>query len=619
MNHARLQHIGPDELSVQNIYIILLSIAGAESLTLASIVWLRNRRGRGLVPFLVLMAAIAIWTLGYAGELILSDLPGKLICVRIEYFGIVTAPVASLLFAAAYTGRLKWTTPRSVVALAIVPVTSVVLLWTNQWHGLFYREVGLVVENGLTHFDKVYGPWFWVHVGYSYLMLLLALIFIFEGIVRSPQLYRGQILTLALAGIVPLIANFVFVFGLSPLGRRLDLTPFGFTITGFSLAWSLIGYRLLDVVPAARSAAIEGMTDSVIVLDARNRIVDLNPAAEAALNRSLRDVIGLPIVDVVPNQRPLLERFANTGDVRTEIELITVNAEKRIFDLRINLLKNRRGSVTGRLIVLRDISDRKQTERELEKANNKNLDALRVKSRILAIVGHDIRTPLSAIMGYADMLMEGAQGPLTDHQKEVMAHLMMSTRSLHRMMDDLLDQAQLESGTITINATRFDPQSLVKGIITLMKPLAARKELELEAEVAPELKEKQVYGDLARIMQCVNNVVENAIKFTVTGCITVKVFQADIFRWGISITDTGPGMNAEELSRAFDPFWQADSTVTREQKGVGLGLSITKQLVDMMHGIVDIESRPGEGTTFRILLPMKSTSALLKEKMHEKV
>jgi signal transduction histidine kinase len=187
------------------------------------------------------------------------------------------------------------------------------------------------------------------------------------------------------------------------------------------------------------------------------------------------------------------------------------------------------------------------------------------------------------------------------------------------MMDDLLDQAQLESGSITINASKFDPHSIAKGVTTVLNPLAARKGLELKTEVAPELKEKQVYGDLARIMQCVNNIVENAIKFTVKGSITVRVFQTDFLRWGISIRDTGPGMGPEELSRAFDPFWQADSTVTREHRGVGLGLSITKQLVEMMEGIIDIESRPGEGTSFRILLPMKSSSSILKEKLHESV
>jgi len=604
-------------LPAQSIYLIVLSIAAAESLTLALIVWRRNRNGLGIAPFLLLMAAVSIWTLGYAAELGASDLAVKLLWIKVQYIGIVAAPVASLLFAVTYTGRSRWTTLRSLIAIAVVPVTTVLLVWTNDWHGLFYRGVGLIIQNGVSHFDPTYGPWFWVFIAYSYLMLMLALIVIFESIIRSPQLYRGQIITLVLAALAPWLANAIYLFGLSPFGR-LDLTPFGFTITGFSLAWSLISYRLLDVVPAARSAAIEGMIDSVIVIDAHNRIVDLNPAAETVLNRSLRDVIGTSLVEVVPKQRALLEHFQHSGNMHTEIQLANDPAA-RTFDVRLTLLKSRRGVPTGRLIVLRDVSDHKKAERELEKANNKNLDALRVKSRILAIMGHDIRTPLSAILGYTDMLLAGAQGPLTDSQKEVLNHLTASAQSLHRMMDDLLDQAQLESGTITINASKFNPESIAKGIQTVMSPLASRKGLELITIISPELAGKQVYGDLARIMQCVNNVVGNAIKFTVTGSITIRVFEADLFRWGISIRDTGPGMGAEELSRAFDPFWQADSTVTREHSGVGLGLSITKQLVEMMYGIVDIESRPGDGTTFRILLPMKSSTTILKEKMHEKV
>src|SRR6266581_6774022 len=363
-------------------YIFPVVIAGVISAGLALYAW-RRRLMAGVAAFSILMLAVAVWTLGYALELAGGDIPTKIFWLGIEYLGIVIVPVAWLALALQYTGRTKWLTPRLLVLLSIEPLITLVLVWTNDLHHLIHAKVGLEITSAFTVLVITRGIWYWINVVYSFLLLLLGTALIVSFIPtlrRSASVYRGQVSALCIAVLVPWVSNAVTDFGLSPL-PNLDLTPLAFTVTGIAMAWSLFRFRLLDITPVARYAVVESMSDAVIVLDKYNRITDLNPAAQRLLGHTLSELVGQPAALVASAWSDQTERFRDVTEAHEEI-VLTVDGTPRSFDLRISPLSGRRGSLTGRLLVLRDITERKQAMEALERAREEQEDSAQENARL---------------------------------------------------------------------------------------------------------------------------------------------------------------------------------------------------------------------------------------------
>jgi PAS domain-containing protein len=294
------------------------------------------------------MAAIAMWSLGYTLELASTELPVKVFWAKMQYLGIVSVPTAWLAFALQYTNREGWLSRRNLALLAIEPLVTLLLAWTNEHHGLIWSAVRLNSSGSFSVLDSSYGAGFWGHTAYSYLVLLFGTLLIALAFVRSLPMYRGQTSTLLLGALVPWVGNAVYLSSLSPF-PHLDLTPLAFTLAGALLAWGLFRYRLLDIVPVARDIIIESMSDGVIVLDAQGRIVDLNPAAERIVGRPAAQAIGQPTAQVFSDQPDLVERYKDVRQAHVEI-LVGEEARQRCYDLRISPLYERRGAFIGRLL-----------------------------------------------------------------------------------------------------------------------------------------------------------------------------------------------------------------------------------------------------------------------------
>ena len=197
-------------------------------------------------------------------------------------------------------------------------------------------------------------------------------------------------------------------------------------------------------------------------------------------------------------------------------------------------------------------------------------------------------------------------GQLNQKQNKAITEIMDSAEYLGNMVNELLDEAQLRSSTASLIEKNFSPFKLVQAATSGMDILAKKKGLKFSMQVDPDLPE-EIYGDDRRIRQIIINLIGNAIKFTKEGSVRLTVSRADKNHWEIKVADTGIGIPKEAQATVFEPFKQVRSSVTRDNRGVGLGLSITKQLVDLMHGRVIIESEPGKGSTFIVLLPITIT------------
>jgi PAS domain S-box-containing protein len=341
-------------------YAVPVVLTAALTFTLAAVV--SRRRPPGVVPFVLLMVAVTEWLLAYALELSSVELAGRLLWARVEYLGITSIPVLWLIYVLQYTGRAERLSGANIALLAIIPVATNLMVWTNDAHGLHWASVAMDPRGALA---VTYGPWFWISASYAYILLLLGAVFLFQAFLRAPDLYRGQVGSMLVATLTPWIGNGLYISGLSPLGD-LDLTPFGFAVTGVAMTWGMRRYRLLEIVPLARHAVVEGMRSAVIILDMDGRVVDLNPAAERTVGRSASDMIGKQARKLFSDQRDLVDQFSDVEEVHTEIAL-GLGEAARYFELRISPLTTRRGRRMGRLIVLLDVTERKRQSQQLER------------------------------------------------------------------------------------------------------------------------------------------------------------------------------------------------------------------------------------------------------------
>jgi signal transduction histidine kinase len=256
--------------------------------------------------------------------------------------------------------------------------------------------------------------------------------------------------------------------------------------------------------------------------------------------------------------------------------------------------------------------------RELREANEQLADANeqlreldRLKSRFLSMVSHELRTPLSAIQGFAEMLLAEIYGPLSDRQENALHRITTNTSRLLFLVNDLLDQARIEAGQISLQVSPFSPKDLAGEFHSTMNVLAQAKGLTLTTKVDPTMP-ATIYGDEKRLHQIMVNIANNAIKFTDEGTVRLKIYPDDDGdgqkpRWVIECSDTGPGISEEDQTTIFEPFRRVDDSRTREHLGVGLGLAIVKELVELMEGEIELESEVGVGSTFTIWLPLSTT------------
>ena len=231
-------------------------------------------------------------------------------------------------------------------------------------------------------------------------------------------------------------------------------------------------------------------------------------------------------------------------------------------------------------------------------------EASAAKSRFLANMSHEIRTPLNGIMGMAAVLEDSLNDP---EQRDMIGIIRDSGESLVTILNDILDFSKIEAGLLELDVSEFAPTDLARRVASLHRLKAREKGLEFAVSTHPEATACR-RGDEHRILQVLHNLVGNAVKFTERGAVTVR-FDGSAEEFRITVSDTGPGLDEAQLSRIFDEFVQGDSSTTRKHGGAGLGLSITRRLVELMDGRIDIDSRASEGTTVTVRLPLPVAGA----------
>ena len=597
-------------------YILPLVANVVLALVLAYAGW-RRRPGVGLIPYIVLLLAVALWSGGYIFDALIDNFPISILLTGISYIGITVVPASWMVFALAYTGRERWLTRRIYALLAIEPVLVLLAIATNGLHHAFWSSQLFQTPGTLSILYADYGPLFWLHAGYSYVLMALGTALMIQSMLRAPQLYRGQAFSLLVAAFAPWVFNAIYILNRDRLAY-VDITPYGFMVMGLALAWSLFNYRLMDIVPVARNALIEKISAMVIVLDRQGRIVDINPAALTLLELpSIDAALGKPFRQFLPVGQANIQQLYDLEEAHTEVEIATPEG-MRYFDVTISPLRNRSQELHGRLVLLHEITVLRQAAMQIEEQNrvlaqtNEDLivaseraeEANRLKSEFLATMSHELRTPLNAIIGFSDMLLMGIHGEMTEKQHQKVTRVRENGGRLLTLVNDILDLSRIEARRLELVNVSYSPNLLVERLAQQMESLAAKRNLDVAIHIDPNLPEVLV-GDDKRIEQIVVNLLSNAFKFTEKGSVTLSVQAMPATQtWELAIQDTGIGIPPHATEIIFEEFRQLDGSPTRLYQGSGLGLAIVRDLVRMMDGTIKVESEQGRGSTFRVILPM---------------
>jgi signal transduction histidine kinase len=241
--------------------------------------------------------------------------------------------------------------------------------------------------------------------------------------------------------------------------------------------------------------------------------------------------------------------------------------------------------------------------REIEEKGRQLAIASQHKSQFLANMSHELRTPLNAVLGYAELLADGLYGELPERARGVLERIQSNGKHLLGLINDVLDLSKIEAGQLVLANEDYTITGLVQSVTSATESLARGKGLTLATDVPAGLPTGR--GDERRLTQVLLNLVGNAIKFTETGRIEIAARTAGGF-FDIAVTDTGPGIAEADQARIFEEFQQVDNSSTRKKGGTGLGLAISRRIIEMHGGTLTVQSRPGEGSTFRIRVPVRS-------------
>jgi len=377
-------------------------------------------------------------------------------------------------------------------------------------------------------------------------------------------------------------------------------------------------YRERSETTAFLNNILESSTEySIIAMDLEGNVLAWNEGARRNYGYAAEEMIGKQNSRILHTREDVesgkveaaLAQALETGKFEGEFQRMRKSGEQFTAQVAITLRRGVSGDPVGYLLVSKDITAQKALEEELRRKNEELVEqyhrvqeANRLKSEFLANMSHELRTPLNGIIGFAELMHGGKVGPVSDPHKEYLGDILTSSRHLLQLINDVLDLARVEAGRMEFNPEPVDLAKIVGEVRDGLRTMAATKRIQVKMEIDPGL--TGVTGDQAKLKQLLYNYLSNALKFTPDGGqVTVRVLpeQADTYR--IEVEDTGIGIRPEDLGRLFVEFQQLDAGAAKKYQGTGLGLALTKRIVEAQSGKVGVRSAPGTGSVFFAVLP----------------
>ena len=388
-------------------------------------------------------------------------------------------------------------------------------------------------------------------------------------------------------------------------------------VCGFVLFYAYLGKMLrhLDpsqAIPSRVRSALDTMVEGLLVVDAKEQIVMANQAFASTVGKTPEDLIGLRASDfkwstgagsaLDKKSCPWLKALRDkTLQKNVMVSLQDKDSKRRVFMVNCSPIFVSKDKTGGVLISLDDVTQLEEQEVALRQSKEAAEVANRAKSEFLANMSHEIRTPMNAILGFTEVLRRG-YGQNEKNWKKHLQTIHSSGKHLLELINDILDLSKIEAGGLKVERIRCAPHAIVREVIQVLGVKAREKSISLDFEVASSIPE-EIFSDPARLRQIVTNLVGNAIKFTEAGGVKVTLgFSPSSSRpqLTVAVKDSGIGVAEEKLRSIFDPFVQADTSVTRRFGGTGLGLAISRRFAQALGGDIAVQSEVGKGSVFTV-------------------
>jgi PAS domain S-box-containing protein len=368
---------------------------------------------------------------------------------------------------------------------------------------------------------------------------------------------------------------------------------------------------------AELASVIDQMDEGVIIVAADERY-RVNSAAARILGRradEFEDGLKALVVDMAlrdpegrvltADETPMCRAFSRGERVSDErCKIVRGNGEERFLSVSATPLTGDGGRAEGMVAVFRDVTEDVRKHGELLSAYDRLREHDRLKSAFVANMSHELRTPLNVIIGLCQLLSRDPAMPLTPLQADALGRMGRNARSLLDMVNDMLEYSRLEAGQSALHIETLAVGELLEDVARLFETEAREKKIVLRVEVSEHL--GRVRTDRRKLSQVVSCLVSNALKFTSSGSVTVSAGEAEDDRWYMEVTDTGIGISSDALAYIFDRFRQVDDRLTRSYNGVGLGLAITRRIVELLEGEIKVETKQNEGSRFRVTWPREA-------------
>jgi diguanylate cyclase (GGDEF)-like protein/PAS domain S-box-containing protein len=417
----------------------------------------------------------------------------------------------------------------------------------------------------------------------------------------------------------------------------------GVSIDRFRLIRGIEEYRLKF------SNIVESSNDMVLITDSAGLIITFNDRAINMLGYTQEDLTGRTISSLIKDDLwEVVQKELDRKSILRGYEVTAIGFGGREFDARLNaiLLKNKDGIPTGSIFILKSLKEERDLKKaledktkaleelnenlekkvmerteELEKLNRELDRANQLKGRFIANMSHELRTPLNSILGFSDVILDRIFGELSENQERYVRNIHSSGKHLLELINNVLDLARIEAGKYEMVYETFPVDDVVSDVVNIMKSLAEKKFIEISVSIGEDI--SNITADRVKLKQILYNLLSNAIKFTPEGgMVGVDVAKEDsmgIESVKFSVWDTGIGIGPEDKERIFDEFEQANSSYSRKYGGAGLGLALTKKLVELHGGNITVESTLGEGSTFSFLIPVTSPVEAVRREAIEAV
>ena len=347
---------------------LILVITSVVSIMVLIVGWPR-RHGVGGWYFIGYCVTLIIWLMGLTLEAFATTLEVKIFWSKVLYIGFVQVVPFLFMFVVSYTRQLPVAKPVAG-ALMVIPLITLIMAWTNPLHGWLWSGFSKIsIETNIAVFH--HGFWFWVHLIYLYLLMFIGLIYLIKGITGDSPLIRLQLTPILVGVFFPITSGTLYAFNMVPI-QGMDISPIGYAFTGIALVWCLVRYRILDIIPVARTALVEQLREGVIVLDEKSNIVDINESAGRMFGIHAHDVLGCAVQIILP----CLNEITSFPEDQHQTEIHLPRPNGTVLEILITKLVNQSKQVCGKILVIHDVTLQKRAEANLQEANQRLQDQL---------------------------------------------------------------------------------------------------------------------------------------------------------------------------------------------------------------------------------------------------